>query len=90
MKANEPDAPAFVAYYEMLGWILGRIEKFPKSARFVLGQRLANHAVDVLELIVAAVYSKKRVEHLGEANLKLQTVRILLRLCHDRKLLAHT
>ena len=89
MKASEPDAPIFVAYYDMLGWILDRVEKFPKSLRFVFGQRLANHAVDVLELIVSAIYSSRsRRETLHAANLKLQTVRILLRLCNDRKLIS--
>ena len=89
MKASEPDAPVFVAYYDILGWMLDRIEKFPKSQRFVFGQRLANQAVDVLELIVSAIYSSRtRREMLHTANLKLQTVRILLRLCHDRKLIS--
>ena len=90
MKAHEPDAPAFVAYYDVLGWILDRVERFPKSQRFVFGQRLANHAVDVLELIVTALYSRARAQALGEANLKLQTVRILLRLCRDRRLISHS
>ena len=88
MKASEPDAPAFVAYYDILGWILDRVEKFPKSQRFIFGQRLANHAVDVLELIISALYSRQRRGKLSEANLKLQTVRILLRLCCDRKLIS--
>ena len=87
MKAHEPDAPAFVAYYEILGWVLDRVETFPKNQRFVFGQRLANHAVDVLELIVTALYSRDRKAVLNQANLKLQTVRILVRLCCDRKLI---
>ena len=88
MKAHEPDAPIFTAYYDLLGWILDRVEKFPKSERFVLGQRLANHAVDVLELILTALYSRERLAALREANRKLQTIRVLLRLCCDRELVA--
>lgn len=88
MKASEPDAPVFVAYYDMVGWILDRVEKFPKSQRFVFGQRLANHAVDVLELITTALYSRRRIEHLRAANRKLQTVRVLTRMCCDRKLIS--
>ena len=30
MKASLPDAPAFVAYYELLGWLLDRVEQFPQ------------------------------------------------------------
>lgn len=89
MKASEPDTPVLVAYYDILGWILDRIEKFPKNQRFVFGQRLANHAVDVLELIVSAIYNKReRRALLKNANLKLQTVRILIRLCCDRKMVS--
>ena len=84
MKASEPDAPVFVAYYDIVGWILDRVEKFPKNQRFVFGQRLANHAIDVLELITKALYSHNRRQPLTEANTKLQTIRVLVRLCHDR------
>jgi hypothetical protein len=86
MRASEPEAPVFVAYYEMVGWILDRVEAFPKNRRFVFGQRLANHAIDVLELITAALYSRNRRQALTEANRKLQTVRVLIRLCRDRGL----
>lgn len=89
MKGSEPDAPAFVAYYDALGWILDRVEQFPKSQRFVFGQRLAAHAIDVVELIVTAIYSRSRVKLLEKANMKLQTVRVLLRLCCDRRLISH-
>jgi hypothetical protein len=70
------------------GCILDRVEQFPKNQRFVFGQRLANHAVDVLELIVSALYSRRRKQHLQEANRRLQTVRILVRLCCDRQLIS--
>jgi len=29
MKASEPDTQVFVAYYDMVGWILDRVEQQP-------------------------------------------------------------
>jgi hypothetical protein len=88
VKASQEEAPVFTAYYEFLGWVLDRVEKFPKDQRFIFGQRLANHALDVLELIVQALYRKDRRDLLVAANTRLQTVRILLRLCCDRRLIS--
>jgi len=34
------------------------VENFPKSQRFVLGQRLAGQAMDVLDLLVEASYAR--------------------------------
>ncbi len=31
--------------------MLERVEGFPKSQRFILGQRLSNHVLDVLETL---------------------------------------
>ena len=42
-----------VKWYDVLKWLLERIDNFPKSQRFIFGQRLADHAVEVLELLAA-------------------------------------
>jgi hypothetical protein len=36
----------FVRWYDIAGWILDRVEKFPRSQRFVFGQRITNLAID--------------------------------------------
>ena len=35
-----------VKWYDVLKWLLERIDNFPKSQRFIFGQRLADHAVE--------------------------------------------
>ena len=87
MKASQAVAPAFTRFYEIVGWILDRAEKFPKSDRFVFGQRLANHAVDLLEQIVEALYTRDKLELLRRLNRRLEVLRVLLRLCQDRRLI---
>jgi hypothetical protein len=46
-------------WYAYAKWLLERVESFPKSQRFILGQRLSNHAMDVLELLVKASYARE-------------------------------
>ena len=55
MKAPATDAPlVLVKWYAYAKWVLERVESFPKSQRFILGQRLSNHVMDVLETLVKA------------------------------------
>lgn len=41
-------------WYGYAKWVLERVESFPKSQRFIVGQRLSNHVLDVLETLVKA------------------------------------
>ena len=47
-------------WYEYAKWLLERVENIPKSQRFVLGQRLADGAMDVMELLVEAAYTREK------------------------------
>ena len=40
-----------VKWYDLTKWLLERIDSFPKNQRFIFGQRLADHALDILELL---------------------------------------
>jgi hypothetical protein len=71
---------AFVA------WFLNHTARWPKAARFSLTQRLENHALDVLELLVQARYEPAhRPRALHEANLRLERMRFLLRAARDAR-----
>ncbi|MFT7618234.1 MAG: hypothetical protein ACI97A_001875 [Planctomycetota bacterium] len=72
---------------EMADWFLETSSRWPKSVRFTLTQRLQNHVLDVLELLVELRYQpQKRVAGLREVNLQLTRIRYLLRLVHKRKI----
>jgi hypothetical protein len=47
-------APAVEAHYQFLAWLARAIEKFPKSHKFTLGDRVENTAFDVLEALIEA------------------------------------
>jgi hypothetical protein len=68
--------------------VLERVESFPKSQRFIPGQRLSNHVMDALELLVKASYARDKGGLLRQANDGIEMTRWIVRMAHDRKLLA--
>jgi four helix bundle protein len=75
------ESPIFVRTFDLLVWLLPFTQKFPKEQRFVLAARVQNAAFDFYEAIVAASLSKKKAEHLEQADIELQRLRLYLRLC---------
>jgi len=77
--------------YELLKWFLGRLEKFPRSHRYGLGQRIEARLFLIFESLIQAKYSaaQTRSDILARINLDLETLRMLTRLAHDMKILPH-
>lgn len=90
MPPSEPrgELPVFVQWADFIEWLLATTEKLPKSARFTLTSRIEALALDVLEDIVEARYARGKAEILRRANLRLEKMRVLLRVCHSRRYLA--
>jgi hypothetical protein len=63
------------------------VEKFPRSHKFTIGDRIEIAALDVLEMLIEATYTRDRLQHLQQANLGIEKLRFLLRLAADLKLL---
>ena len=83
------DLPVFVRWTEFLKWLLPATAKFPKRARFTFANRIDNLALDVVEDLVQARYTRRKSDILKGVNLKLERLRVLLRLCHDLQYLPH-
>ena len=65
------------------------MEKYPRKARFSIASRIADASLDILEEITDAIYQpKQRSKILSRINLKLEKLRVLYRLSHDRKYLS--
>lgn len=77
--------PLFEHWYKTLDWILSSVEKFPKNARFSLASRIADLALEAMELIIEAIYSKNRSSIFDTLNLNFEKLRVLFRISHDRK-----
>ncbi len=77
-----------VKWNDYAKWVLERVESFPKNQRFVLGRRLSNQVMEVLEGLVEASYSWEKHGLLAAANRKMEVVRWTVRMCKDRNLLS--
>jgi hypothetical protein len=87
---NPDDLPIFVQWIDFLAWLLPTTEKFPHKVRFTFANRIDNLALDIVEDLVEARYASDKRATLGRANLRLEKLRVLLRLCHELGHLSHT
>ena len=88
MAQYSPEPPVLlIKWYDVTKWLLERVDSFPKNQRFIFGQRLADRAIDIMELLVEAAYSSRKTELLTRANREIEVLRWLVRLAMDRKIL---
>jgi hypothetical protein len=86
-----PELPiALAKWYDYVKWVLDRVDGFPKNQRFVLGTRLADAVLEVMEVLAEATYARgpAKADLLARANRRIESVRWLVRVCKDRNLLS--
>ena len=74
--------------YEFSIWLIQKVENFPRSYRFSVGDRLVHGSLDLLLRLVDAAYSRDKFRILSEVNGMLNRMRFLLRLAKDLKLMS--
>jgi four helix bundle protein len=79
---NDKELVIFTQTYDLLTWLLPQCERFPKSQRFVVTQRLQGAALDFQEAIFEANARSgaQRLGHLRGADAQLNKLRLYLRL----------
>jgi len=72
----------FTRTYDLLNWLLPKVERFPKIYRSTVTQRLMDATLDFQEALyeAQAFDSKIRLRHLRQADAHLNKVRLYLRL----------
>lgn len=78
---------ALEAMYRFTLWLVPTVEKFPRSQKFLLGDRLQTTALDVLERLIEATYTMARARSLHAANLGIEKLRLLFRLATEMRYL---
>ena len=68
-------------------WLIPVLEQFPRSQRFLLGDRLQGLALDTVEALVEATYTKAPVDALRRVNVKLEQQRLMVRLAYNLRFL---
>jgi hypothetical protein len=89
MQTKRESEPAVVVLkvYDLLLWLLPKAEKFPRSFRFSVGERLVGAGLDLLIMLVEAAYTSDKAQLLEAANRKTNALRYLLRLAKDLRLM---
>jgi len=77
--------PVVEKHYRMILWMLSKIANFPKDQRFLLADRIEVLLLDILQLLIEAVYTKEKRSILAQVNLKLDFLRFMMRLAKDMK-----
>ncbi len=72
--------PAIEAHFQFILWLTQTVDKFPRSQRFILGDRIQTTALDVLEDLIEATYTRDRRGHLARANLGIEKMRYFCRI----------
>lgn len=75
--------PAVEAHFRFLMWLVPSVERFPRSQKFLLGDRIQNTALDVLERLIESTYTRDRRGSLAWANLGIEKLRFLFRLAYE-------
>src|SRR5438128_1698505 len=81
MPAEE--LPVLARTYDLVKWSCQHTSKFPRSHRFVLGERIERRLYDLLETLLEARYTRERQSLLVQANRTLEVLRYQFRLAHD-------
>ena len=84
-------APVLLVHWEeTVGLVLDKTSRFPKSARFTFASRIDALVLDILAALVRARWATRGDTGplLAAADGHLAVLRVLLRLSHERRLLA--
>jgi hypothetical protein len=84
---SKKDLPIFIKWMDFLKWLLVTLDGFPKKARFNFSDRLTNLALQIVEDLVEARYSKNKGPVLRRANMNLEKIRIIIRICFELRFL---
>ncbi len=80
------DLPIFIKWMDFIKWLMVTSDRFPKKARFTFADRLINLALSIVEDFVEARYSRNKAHILKNANMKLEKLRVLIRICYEQRL----
>lgn len=88
METNDrKQSPIFTKTTDFILWLLNHTESFPKSERFRLAKRMEDSAFEFYELLIEATRSTKRKRQLlVQADVKLEKLRLYVRMSQQRKL----
>lgn len=86
-SGTKEDLPIFIKWMDFLKWLLVTTDNFPKKARFTYTDHLTNLSLLIVEDLIEARYSRSKYQILRRANMNLEKIRVLIRICFELKLM---
>lgn len=79
----------FPKTHDLVLWLMQATQHFPRSQRFVMAKRVQDATLDFYDLLIEArkTPAAERKPILLQADVKLETLRLQLRLCQELHLL---
>jgi hypothetical protein len=73
--------------YDLLKYVIPQLEKFPRSQKFVLADKIQNQLTDILGMLIEAYYTGRGEKGaiLQKTNIELEKLRYYVRLAHDTR-----
>jgi hypothetical protein len=83
------ELPILVKWMDLLEWLLPVLAGYPRKVRHTFAERIEGLLLDIFEDLISTRYSSEKVPRLREINLRLERLRMLLRLSHKLQYLSH-
>jgi hypothetical protein len=85
--ALHTDLPIYRTGVQLLDLAVSVQEQMPRNLKRIMGEKITQHCVDILELMALANSSQRemRAAHLQELLTKQRAVTVMLRVIFDRK-----
>ena len=87
MNHQNSEPKIIIKTYDLYTNFYIELRKWPKPERYNLGQRSEELILTILEMLIAASRTQAKSQLLRQANLKLQVLKILIRLAKDIKVM---
>jgi hypothetical protein len=84
---NTENTTIFKKIYDLILLIYQYVQLFPRQDKFILGERIKNAAIDLLESTIKANQLENKVLSLYDVSTKLDILRVYMRLAKDLRLL---
>jgi hypothetical protein len=89
--ALHSDLPIYRTGVQLLALAIKAQEQMPRSVKRSLGDKIAQHCVEMLDLMALANATQKaeRAEHIQHLMTHLRATTVLLRVSHDGRYVSH-
>ncbi len=80
--------PIYRLSYELLQRVVKATKEFPRDFKFTLGQKMNDEVIEMVVLIYRANSTENKAPVIERLLERLQVLELLVRLCHDLKLIS--